>query len=630
MEKRYPGIGIIGHEHISALYGVDNGIVDWQGTGIQHFFYGSFDEDLIHSATSYIQHYSGQIEMGNRLIRQETHPVHQQPVASVVEDGFCYSTTFESQVNKDLSWTERVYATHEDQIVFETTIQNNGENKHSLMVGGYAILRNPSYQKLSYENQVLSWENKQTRLDILGEHVEEIRFYKESPTGFVYRTLQQIFNVKDSDPIEAFSNDSMIGVVTQRRIEVEANQSITFKWMIQASFSKIISNRNVNWNTILETARVNWKDWLNTGALSIDQLPGDLKSVVQTNLIALKASLLDGFVPADMTGHYYSDGSPSYYARDALMIAKAFIMAGYYSEAKSIIVYAASRKTKDNKGEFFQRYNAVGEPSEGANNNVFHQLDSQGYFLYLVEKYYERTGEWAVSFKKIKQVANVLFDFKRKGGLIGPEGGVNEGVFGPAYITSSNMFIAGGLFAASRIAILHEDLIHEAKWEELANSILNHIENETWISEICRYGYGYVEYVEELVRKYDSPQFFGPLYGYPISANFKEMVDKSLQNQSFYKYGIGYSEQEYHHGPWIFNTAANAQCQILLNNNENYLLMINWMVNHSNAYGLLPEAIDGNSEELCFINPLTWACAEFISAVSSGQHILTQLEERVR
>lgn len=35
--------------------------------------------------------------------------------------------------------------------------------------------------------------------------------------------------------------------------------------------------------------------------------------------------------------------------------------------------------------------------------------------------------------------------------MVGPEGGVNEGVFGPAFITSSNMFIYGGILAAKQI-----------------------------------------------------------------------------------------------------------------------------------------------------------------------------------
>lgn len=628
MAKRYPGIGIIGHDHISALYGVDNGIVDWQGTGIQHFFHSSFEQDLIHSATTYIQHESsGQIELGNRCISGNTHPVHQHPESSVVENGFCYATKFKSQVNHQISWTERVFATHDDQIVFETTIFNDTDYALTLSVGGYVILRNPEFQKLVYENQVLSWENNKTKLSVLAEGAEGICFYKESPTGFVYRTLQQTIDRKGSDPINSFSNNTMIGVVTKRKITIQPNSTATVRWMIAAQpTTQNKSTNGINWNDLMQSTKKDWEDWLNTGSLNFDSFSPELNATVKTNMIALKASLLDGFVPADLTGHYYSNGSPSYYARDALMISKAFLMAGYYSEAKSIISYTATRKTKESSGEFFQRYNAVGEPSEGANNNVFHQFDSQGYFLYLIEKYFEKTGEWLVSYEQVKKATNVLFNCIRKGGLIGPEGGVNEGVFGPAYITSSNMFIVGGLLSASRIALNHNDDHHASKWEKYSLSILDHIENETWISEFNRYGYGYVQYADELVKKYDTPQYFGPLYGYPLSTKFKKMIDHSLKNQSFYKYGIGYSEQEYHHGPWIFNTAANAQCQVLANNDQNYREIIQWMLDHSNGYGLLPEAIDGNNEELCFINPLTWACAEFISAVASGQHLLMNTE----
>lgn len=623
MKKHYPGIGILGHESITALYGVDNGIVDWQGTGIQHFFHKSFQYDLIHSATTYLQHSaSNQIELGNRLISQQTHPIHQHPFASSVENGFCYTTTFRSQVNEHLSWAERAYATHHDQIVFETTFCNKSLKELSLVAGGYVILRNPQFQGLSYNGSVFTWQSDQTKLAVSGEKVEEIKFYKESPTGFVYRTLQQTFENKESDTLQDFTSETMIGVVTKRHIDIPANGEITVKWMISAS--SVTNLQKFDWNYLYSKAKGDWDTWVESGTLNLNQFPEPLQNVVKTNVIALKASLLDGFVPADLTGHYYSNGSPSYYVRDSLMIAKAFLMAGYNFEAKSIIQYAASRKTKGDSGEFYQRYNAVGEPSEGANNNVFHQLDSQGYFLYLIKSYFERTNEWIVPYEQVKKAANILFDCERKAGLIGPEGGVNEGVFGPAFITSTNMFLVGGLLYASQIASLHQDDDHETKWRNYANGITNHIEQDTWINEQKRYGYGYVLYADELVKKYDTPQYFGPLYGYPLTTNFKEMINASLENQGFFEYGIGYSEQEYHHGPWIFNTASNAQCQLLIGNYDHYVQMINWMLAHTNAYGLLPEAIDANNEDLCFINPLTWGSAEFISAVASGQHLLSK------
>lgn len=35
---KYTGIGLIGNEKISAIYAVNNGIVDINGTGIYHYF----------------------------------------------------------------------------------------------------------------------------------------------------------------------------------------------------------------------------------------------------------------------------------------------------------------------------------------------------------------------------------------------------------------------------------------------------------------------------------------------------------------------------------------------------------------------------------------------------------------
>ncbi|GKT24134.1 hypothetical protein ADUPG1_004576, partial [Aduncisulcus paluster] len=41
---------------------------------------------------------------------------------------------------------------------------------------------------------------------------------------------------------------------------------------------------------------------------------------------------------------------------------------------------------------------------------------------------------------------------------------------------------------------------------------------------------------------------------------------------------------------------------------------MDWVRQHSNGYGLMPEAIDGDNENKSYINPLVWACAEFVSA----------------
>lgn len=60
-------------------------------------------------------------------------------------------------------------------------------------------------------------------------------------------------------------------------------------------------------------------------------------------------------IPADVIGHYNSNnGTPTFYVRDSLMIARAFIYSGYLDEAKKIILFIAGLPLKE-EGEFFQR-----------------------------------------------------------------------------------------------------------------------------------------------------------------------------------------------------------------------------------------------------------------------------------
>ena len=301
------------------------------------------------------------------------------------------------------------------------------------------------------------------------------------------------------------------------------------------------------------------------------------------------------------------------------MSARSFLLSGHIREFEDIMNYMIERPIKENH-EFYQRYDGTGTPSEGANNDVFHQLDSIGYFARNIWEYYKMTGKMIIDYERFKDYIEVLLNNNNKNGLLGPEGGINEGVFGPAYITSSNMIIYGGIKAAMNISEISNDKDFYIRLKKLSDDIYDGIQTtliktqggDKW------YCYGYVEYNEVLVKKYDTPQYFGVLYGYPNDEGMKGTNKMYLKYASFYGDGIGYSEQEYHHGPWIFNTAACAEYLAIIRDYEEYDKKINWLINHSNDYGLMPEAIDAADESKCYINPLTWATAEFVSAIFIG------------
>lgn len=612
---KYPGIAMLGGERITALYGVDDGIVDWQGVGIQHLFYDSYEHDLVHSAVTFLRHGHGAVELGNRRIDGKRHPEHQHPAATDTRAGYLLRTRFTSQENTSIYWVEEVFATDDNRIIFETEVFNESQNPVKLELGGYIILRNPGggrIEKLAHE---AVWQGSQTAIRISLEKAARVDFGVESPTGFVYRTMQKLC-LGHGEMLDDLETKNLIGVIISRDVEIPGKSSCVIRWGLTCGTSpdEVRASSRTSWSEEKEKARNYWQSWL---ALATDTLtlPDKVRQHYEANLIAIKASLLNGFIPADVTGHYFAQGKPSYYARDAMMTARAFILSGHYPEARAIINYLLERPTRQGSGEFYQRYDAQGQPSEGANNNVFHQFDSQGYFLRNILTYYQRTGEWLASLQQLEPYVQILGQFQAATGLIGPEGGINEGVFGPAYIVSTNMIIHGGLQAAAEIAELQGSHILSERWKVWAEAVQRGIRS-AWIEEDGRFGYGYVTYAAELVRKYDAPQYFGCLYGYPLDEYMIRNNRFLLNNAAFFGDGIGYTEQEYHHGPWLFNTAACAQFQALREDVAEYRAKINWMIDHSNGYGLMPEAVDALDENRAFINPLVWACAEFVSSIA--------------
>ncbi len=617
MEKLYPGIGIIGSEKTSGIYGLNQGIIDAKGTGIQHLFFNQFSEDWVHSASCMIK--KGQtLYYGNRKKEKSKHQVHLTPVDSRIEQGYMMVDKF---VEPDLSFTHRVYAFNESQIGFEVCLENPTRQRLTLDVYTYLILRNNVKNITQIEGDKVVCQRKETRLEVKAQkdlfESFNVKLFNESPTGFLYQTTNALLydEIESQEKIEG--SDLLVGVLMGGKLDLEPQASKVFKWTLY--FNGESDNQlsdEVELDGMRQQAQAYWQRYLDQSQFK----PQEDSEYIPINLIALKAAMIKGFVPADLTGHYFSEGMPSYYARDAMMVARAFLYAGYYKEAKSIMIYLHERKRKKT-GEFYQRYNGLGQPSEGANNNVFHQYDSIGYFLKNIYDYQLLTGDKLISEHEILLLLEALYASEKKYGLVGPEGGVNEGVYGPAFITSSNMCIYGGLSAAEKM-IQEEQAIHKIK--RLKNEMMKGIEST--YEEGVGYRYGYVDYHDHLIRKYDTPVYFGCLYGFDLTENMFKTHQYLLRDASYFGEGIGYSEQEYHHGPWIFNTAACAEYAYLAGDLAHYHQKMAWLKKHSNQYGLFPEAISADNEAVCYINPLIWAGAEFIAA-SFINHRLSGLDQ---
>lgn len=613
----YTGVGLVGNENIAAIYAVNNGITDINGTGIYHLFYKDYSHDLIQSAVTMIKA-GDTIYYGNKVWREETHPRHIRPDKTYVEDYYRYCDAF-SLDNTGLYRKEKVYAYGEHRLVFETEVENRSKQQQEISIYGYTAIRNT--KRIAVEEMDTDSACVHTGKVYIGMYTsigKETYLVEDSPTDFAYQTFLDILEGRQN--IEIRETDSRLGYALGGKIVLSPGASEKIFWtLVFADSKEELANELHSAKTadLRAEAADYWRRWMEEGTLP---KPDSFSEMALTNLAAIKAVCVGGYIPADLTGHYFCNQMPCYYARDSIMVARAFLAAGHMRECKDIISYLMGRKRKEN-GEFFQRYDGKGEPNEGANNNVFHQIDSIGYFGRIVWEYMESTGELLAEEKLLEELTDVIANAQQKYGMVGPEGGVNEGVFGGAFITSSNMFIYGGIRAVGKIFQQLGNAEYQSKCEAICRQIYNGIQT-TFHERLGRYDYGYVTYHDHTVRKYDTPQYFGPLYGYPNDENMKKTHLYFLKHASFFEDGIGYSEQEYHHGPWLFNTLACAEYCKRSGDQSEYGKKMKWAAAHSNAYGLFPEAVDADDENICVINPLSWACAEFVAAYfSEGRFI---------
>lgn len=602
---KYPGIGYVGCEQLSGIYGVDGGIVDVKGTGLLHLFYKTYEIDLIHSACTMLK-IEDKLYYGNKCEHKNTHQIHMKPSETKVLDGYVLSDAFLINEGKVLR-QDYVSAFGENTIWFRSDITNLSDKAIIIKAYAYANV-NPFEANHAYSSSestychtghsIVQIDMKKSQLGYVG---------LDAPTGFLYGATQSIF-YDETRSMELSNNVASIYLLREQELVLESGEKKRVEWCLRVTDSSTPMSPAV-FEEFQVQEQAYWQQWFDEGQLN--KLTAHAK-LTKVNLCAMRASCLNGFVPADLTGHYYANNMPCYYARDAMMVARSFMMAGYYNAFEAIMMYLIGRNRKPN-GEFYQRYNGLGEPDEGANNDVFHQLDSIGFFMYNIRKYYELTGKQLASFDVLKSLFQVLEQSDNKNGLIGIEGGVNEGVYGGAYITSSNAFISGGLKSYRRFVVERKELEHLEKIDKLIEQIDKGIDS-AYLEDETRYCYGYVDYHNNLIKKYDTPIYFGVLYGWDSGMTMLNTHQYLKKHATYFDYGMGYSEQEYHHGPWLFNTAAAAQYAWLSDDKTYYDKAMSWMEAHANRYGLMVEAIDADNENNCFINPLTWACAEYVAA----------------
>ncbi|MBU1093226.1 MAG: hypothetical protein KKH01_02055 [Firmicutes bacterium] len=599
----YRGLTYLGSSQFTTSYGLNECIIDQKAIGVQHLYINDFKEDLIHSACTVVTHQE-KAYFGDRIKPRIGHAQRVTSSKTYIED---HSVTVDVFSYPKFIKIDRVGA-GKNHLTFETEIKNTTKDYQQFQVSSLVISSHGNHACVTSYRQSLIYALVNKYFAVIQQNGFDMRVSLDAPSGFAYHGIEDILYNKNH--FEGQINSHLpIAMSINQNVDLKPDEKKTIRWAILVATDETEIRRLVDdysFEDQLESIKSYWKKWL----YNAKKTP-HYQEESHTMLVALRGALLNGFLPADLTGHYFANGKACFYVRDALMGARAFLYSGFYDEYKSIIHFLTGCQLKEN-GEFFQRYNANQMPDEGANNNVSSQIDAIGYFARIIADDYALTKQMIVPYSYYQSMINSLKHISKKNGLFGPEGGVNEGVYGPAYIISTNMFIVGGLYGASYLAneLNHAD--DADTWKNIAENIQSNIE-QTFLEEQY-YPYGYVSYHNEVIKRYDTPQLLSLSLGYPMTEHYIKNYQTLLNISNYFNYGIGYSEQEYHNGPWIFNTAAAAEVAFLTNDMSNYHHLMLWMIAHRNHYGLLPEAIQATDENIPFINPLMWANAEFITA----------------
>ena len=224
MDKLYPGIGIIGNERLSGIYGMNEGIIDGKGTGVQHLFFDSFDIDLIHSACTLVK-IGNTIYYGNRKESRGGHQIHLKAEYSNIDDGFLITDIFDDGIIRK---KDKACSFDSSKLAFDFNYINLSKESINIEIYTYLILRNRvNIEAKIIGNKVLA-KVGDTYIGIKTSDAGNSYLIEESPTGFLYRTTNAI--LYDEKKSKNINTNNMLGILIGHKQTLKSNEEKNFKW----------------------------------------------------------------------------------------------------------------------------------------------------------------------------------------------------------------------------------------------------------------------------------------------------------------------------------------------------------------------------------------------------------------
>jgi hypothetical protein len=595
---KFKGYAILGSGNVTAVYSDDPRVKGKNSSlGVQHFYFEDYTKDYI-AASSLV------LTSDGKAVSFDTASFEMNPY-------FCAVT---KRRNATLDVQTQAFMTANECLVLSYAFTNRTTEKLTLSA---SLQLKIALDSLMQPAILTKKKTKQTKLD-----------FKNGTTLLV----------ASGDNAFVTLSNATLTLQKSEPLTIAKGQTKTLRFLIAADrASGKQAKRNlvvIDAPRLLPNTQQFWEAWMKKGLVP-NFSDARLTAFYKQNLYAMKSANLNGNVPADITGQFVTNGMPQLYPRDAMMLARGFLITKHYDEAKKIIEFWMNPAIdKKSKGEWFARYDAFGKATTGGSGARFDEpeWDANGYFIWLASQYETATGRNVVPKEFIYELADFLVGKIDKSGLL-YEGGIVEW---SGYLPATNMTCAAALGLASDIAARNGDAdkakLYKQSYAVISNSLVKLFDKSRQTYTDVRFAGKKGKDNQSITGQYtlylwDTSANFGVLYGY---ANHAEMTKANafyLSNTQKRGGGIQYFDSPdaglagYGHDIFFFTTAAAAQTQALYGSPAEALKLIEWMMKNSNVYGLMPERIylgDGNeasSTDCSPASPLSWCCAEFVNAL---------------
>ncbi|MCX6120444.1 MAG: hypothetical protein NTX44_02340 [Ignavibacteriales bacterium] len=590
-KRPWKGYSILGNGTICAVYSDDRRI---DGKGIQHFYYNDYTCDYI--SASKVSLYNKSTD--NQLIAIRDKEIGFKSFFTASTNNYYPNSTVQL-VN--------CYAHPENAIILSSQVSGGS---------------NELIQKIEINLVDKKVTDKEIRMVSL--KVENNKAIAEwSNNVFIViagKTSEQLVDIKGS----------VVSVTGKVRPDEKLEVIICPSKSLNEAIENV--NRLRSQKDLYASAQDYWSKWLKSGIVpQFNENEKSYSAFFERNIYCVKSAILNGQIPADITGQFVTNNMPQLYPRDEMMCARVMLLTGHFDEAKDIITFWNRKEIpRKSKGEWYARYDANAKAVDGGTGARYDEpeWDANGYYIQLIDMYYQQKKVWLVNKDFIYELADFLVSKIDKNSLL-YEGGIVEWT---GYLPATNMTCAASLLTASKIADSFGDkdkaLLYKNTSEKISVNLIMMFDKKNGTYADVRYigikganNESLSNITKDTLYLWDCSMNFGLIWGYP---NHKEAIESNnFYQKNTYKLngGVQYFETldnsltDYGHACFFFTTAASAQYHSLFGNPKVAKQNIDWMINNSNSYGLMPERIYLNNSDCSPASPLSWCSAEFSAAL---------------